>query len=140
MIPSSHNKPLVHHVDTYGKDNLLTRGQTIENISSKDSVYLELKAGQLSLHHPRIIHGSGPNLSNKRRIGLAIQSYIGTDVKQSFGKIWVQKARGVDGYKYHSYAKRPKKNMVKKDVMFRKNVNLKLSEIFYANAKKKGKY
>ncbi len=140
MVPSSHDKPLVHHVDTYGKDNLLTRGQTIENISSKDSVYVELKAGQLSLHHPRIIHGSGPNLSNRRRIGLAIQSYIGTDVKQSFGKIWVQKARGVDDYKYHSYAKRPKKNMVKKDVMFRKNVNLKLSEIFYANAKKKGKY
>ena len=140
MISSSHNNPLVDHVDTYGKDNLLTRGQTIENVSFKDKVNIELKAGQLSLHHPRIIHGSGPNLSKKRRIGLAIQSYISTDVKQSFGKIWVQKARGVDSFKNHSYAKRPKKTMDKKDIIFRKNVNLKLSEIFYANSKQKGKY
>ena len=45
-----------------------------------------LKSGQMSLHHPRIVHGSGINKSNDRRIGFAVQSYIGTNVKQILGK------------------------------------------------------
>ena len=75
-------------------------------------------------------------IPDKGRVG----TLISQSVKQSFGKIWVQKARGVDSFKNHSYAKRPKKTMDKKDIIFRKSVNLKLSEIFYANSKQKGKY
>ena len=48
---------------------------------------VELKAGQMSLHHPRIVHGSGINKSNDRRIGFVVQSYIGINVKQILGKI-----------------------------------------------------
>ena len=36
----------------------------------------------MSLHHPRIAHGSEINKSNKRRIGFVIQSYIGANVEQ----------------------------------------------------------
>ena len=35
----------------------------------------------MSLHHVKLVHGSEPNRSNDRRIGLAIR-YIPTDVKQ----------------------------------------------------------
>ena len=50
----------------------------------------------MSLHHPRIVHGSGINKSDDRRIGFVIQSYIGTNVKQVLGKNGVQIARGTD--------------------------------------------
>jgi ectoine hydroxylase-related dioxygenase (phytanoyl-CoA dioxygenase family) len=48
---------------------------------------VELKAGQVSLHHPRIVHGSGVNKSNDRRIGFVIQSYIGTNVNKHWVKM-----------------------------------------------------
>ena len=94
MLPGSHEQPLVDHDDTYGEDNILTRGQTIHGVDEASTVPVLLKAGQLSLHHPRVIHGSGANGSSRRRIGFAIQSYVGGDVEQVFGDVLVQQARG----------------------------------------------
>jgi len=34
---------------------------------------VELKAGEFSLHHSNIIHGSSPNRSNTRRIGFVVR-------------------------------------------------------------------
>ena len=140
MVPGSHTAPLVEHVDTYGEDNLLTRGQTVPNVDEAASVPVPLKPGQLSLHHPRVVHGSGPNRSGERRIGFAIQSYITPAVDQVIGKIWVQQARGVDEYAYHEHAARPTEDMRPADIAFRDMTNDKLSEIFYAGAEKKGRY
>ena len=140
MVPGSHTAPLVEHVDTYGEDNLLTRGQTVPNVDEAASVPVPLKPGQLSLHHPRVVHGSGPNRSGERRIGFAIQSYITPAVDQVIGKIWVQQARGVDEYAYHEHAARPVEPMHPADIAFRDMTNDKLSEIFYAGAEKKGRY
>ena len=94
----------------------------------------------MSLHHPMIVHGSGPNKSNQRRIGFVIQSYIGTNVKQVLGKIFVQQARGKDIFKYHEHAKRPTELMSKKDKIFKNKANEELSKIFYKDAKKIGKF
>ena len=140
MVPGSHKAPLVEHVDTYGEDNLLTRGQTVPNVDEAATVAVPLKPGQLSLHHPRIVHGSGPNMSDRRRIGFAIQSYIATNVDQVIGKIWVQTARGTDSFGYHEQAPRPSQSMRPEDIAFRDLTNEKLSEIFYAGAKQKGRY
>jgi non-haem Fe2+, alpha-ketoglutarate-dependent halogenase len=140
MLPGTHKERIFEHKDTFNKNNLLTRGQTVQNISIKDSVPNILKAGQLSLHHPMIVHGSGANKSQNRRIGFVIQSYIGTNVDQVIGKVYVQQARGIDLFKYHKHTKRPSKLMNKIDVILRKKANKELSRIFYNNAKKKGDY
>ena len=42
---------------------------------------LVLKAGEISLHHGVLIHGSNPNRSKRRRCGLTLR-YIPTRVKQ----------------------------------------------------------
>ena len=139
MIPGSHVAPLRDHIDTYDDDNILTRGQTVPDIDENDSVPVPLKAGQMSLHHPRIVHGSGANLSQTRRMGFAIQSYIGGDVRQVRGKIWVQQARGTEAGEHHLTG-RPTSEMSEKDVAFRTRANQELSKIFYENAAKKGKY
>mgnify|MGYP001174784556 CR=1 FL=1 len=140
MMPGSHKKDLKHHTQKFDDNNLLTRGQTIEDISISESEPVILKAGQMSLHHPKIIHGSGLNKSKDRRIGFVIQSYIGTNVDQVIGKVYVQQARGKDIYKFHEHTKRPVELMSKKDIELKNKANEELSKIFYKDAKKVGKY
>ena len=140
MWSGSHKEKIKDHKDTYNKDNLLTRGQTVQNIPIEKTTPNILKAGQLSLHHPMIVHGSEPNRSNQRRVGFVIQSYIGTNVDQVLGKIFVQQARGKDTFKYHEHAKRSVELMNKNDMIFKNKANEELSKIFYKDAKKIGKY
>ena len=140
MWSGSHKEKIKDHKDTYDENNLLTRGQTVQNVPIEKTTPNILKAGQLSLHHPMIVHGSGANKSNQRRIGFVIQSYIGANVDQVLGKIFVQQARGEDAFKYHEHAKRPVELMNKSDIIFKNKANEELSKIFYKDAKKVGKY
>ena len=140
MWAGTHKEKIREHKDTFNESNLLTRGQTVQNVPLEKTIPNELKAGQLSLHHPMIVHGSTPNRSNSRRIGFVIQSYIGTNVDQVIGKVYVQQARGTDTFKYHEHTKRPVELMNKKDVALRIKANEELSKIFYSGAKEKGKY
>ena len=140
MWSGTHKEKIRKHKDTFNESNLLTRGQTVQNVPLDKTIPNELKAGQLSLHHPMIVHGSTPNRSKNRRIGFVIQSYIGTNVDQIIGKVYVQQARGIDTFKYHEHTKRPVELMTKKDVALRKKANAELSKIFYSGTKEKGKY
>ena len=137
MWPKSHLN-IKDHNEKFNEVNLLTRGQTVENVPEKEVKSIELKAGQMSLHHPRIVHGSGINKSDDRRIGFVIQSYIGTNVKQTLGKNSVQIARGEDKYNYHEVIKRNDFLMSEKSMLLRKKENNYLQEIFYKGAKQKG--
>ena len=140
MWAGSHKKDLKYHNQKFDENNLLTRGQTVENVPISETKPVVLKAGQMSLHHPKIIHGSEINKSKDRRIGFVIQSYIGTNVDQVLGKMYVQLARGEDSFKYHKHVKRSLNLMSEKDVLLRKKANEELSNIFYNGAKKIGKF
>ena len=139
MWPGSH-KHLKEHNQKFNEGNLLTRGQTIENVPEDQIKLIELKAGQMSLHHPRIVHGSGVNKSDDRRIGFVIQSYIGTNVKQVLGKNGVQIARGFDEFKYHETINRNKFLMSEEGMLLRKKENDNLKKIFYNGSNKIGKF
>ena len=142
MWSGTHKNELKIHKEKFNDDqgNLLTRGQTIENVPIKKTEPVILKAGQMSLHHPRIAHGSGINKSNKRRIGFVIQSYIGTNVEQVIGKVYVQQARGKDLFNLHEHISRPLKTMEKESIDIRNKANDELSKIFYIGLKDKGKF
>ena len=140
MLSGSHKEDLKYHEQKFDENNLLTRGQTIKDISLDKTDAIILEAGQISLHHPKIVHGSGLNYSNDRRIGFVIQSYIGTNVKQVIGKMFVQKARGDDRYKFHEYSKIPLKLMGKNEIESHNKANEELSKIFYTGSIKKGKF
>ncbi|WP_085904946.1 phytanoyl-CoA dioxygenase family protein [Kiloniella majae] len=74
FIPGSHKQRIVPHQDTFNEDNLLSRGQEVAvEVNEDDAVYDELRPGQMSLHHGRLFHASGPNKSDDRRIGMAIR-------------------------------------------------------------------
>ena len=140
MLPSSHKDNLKYHEQKFDKNNLLTRGQTIKNISLNETDPIILKAGEISLHHPLVIHGSGLNYSDDRRIGFVIQSYIGTNVNQVIGKMYVQKARGEDKHNYHEYSKIPLTLMGKNEIISQNKANKELSKIFYNGLNQKGKF
>ena len=140
MWSGSHKHELKYHNQKFDENNLLTRGQTIENVPYNETKPVILKSGQMSLHHPTIVHGSGLNKSNDRRIGFVIQSYIGTNVNQVLGKMYVQQARGEDRYKYHEHVERAQELMSQSGIKTKKKANDELSKIFYSGSKKIGKY
>ena len=140
MYSGTHKEDLKVHNEKFNDENLLTRGQTVENVPIEQTEPVILKAGQMSLHHPKIVHGSGINRSDKRRIGFAIQSYIGTNVEQVIGKVYVQQARGEDAFNYHNHVERPTSTMGEKNINIRKIAMEELSNIFYIGLEKKGKF
>ena len=140
MWAGSHKDNLKDHNQKFNKGNLLTRGQTVENVPEAKVQNVILKAGQMSLHHPTIVHGSGLNKSSDRRIGFVIQSYIGSNVKQVLGKNGVQIARGIDEFKYHEVIKRTSSLMNNEDIKLRQKENNNLQEIFYKGSSKKGQF
>jgi chlorinating enzyme len=101
MVPGSHGEQLAHR-DTFAANNLLSRGQEIEvEVDEARGVDIVLRAGEMSLHHVRMVHGSPPNRSNDRRIGFAIR-YIPTYVRQLAGEVdGAMLVRGVDEHHYY---------------------------------------
>ncbi len=97
FVKGSHKNPILPHKDTHGEDNLLSRGQEISvDIAPEDQTAIELQPGQMSLHHGLTIHGSGPNVSNDRRIGFVIR-YIKPEIAQQVAdKDYAMLVRGVD--------------------------------------------
>ncbi|MFP6626690.1 MAG: phytanoyl-CoA dioxygenase family protein [Deltaproteobacteria bacterium] len=83
VLPGSHRvRENAQHRDTFDKNNMLTRGQVlVAEINDEDAVNMELRAGEISLHHIRLFHGSGPNRTEDRRIGIAIR-YMSSRVKK----------------------------------------------------------
>jgi len=140
MWSGSHKSDLKDHDEKFNEGNLLTRGQTVNNVPKEKTIPLILKAGQMSLHHPTVVHGSDLNKSDDRRIGFVIQSYIGTNVKQVIGRNSVQLARGVDEFNYHEKIGRPQKLLDVNDIRLKKKENDNLQEIFYKGSDKKGKF
>jgi len=140
MWSGSHEDNLKEHDQNFNEGNLLTRGQTVRNVPKEKTTPLILKAGQMSLHHPTVVHGSDLNKSDDRRIGFVIQSYIGTNVKQILGKNSVQIARGIDEFNYHKKIERPKSLLNKNDLITKKKENDNLQDIFYKGSSKKGSY
>ena len=81
LLPGSHRSPILPHTDTHAAENLLTRGQEVQaEYDECDVVDVELRPGQMSLHHVRAIHGSRANCSDRPRVGFAIR-YMTPDVK-----------------------------------------------------------
>jgi ectoine hydroxylase-related dioxygenase (phytanoyl-CoA dioxygenase family) len=140
VIPGTHKGPVLTHKDTFAEDNILTRGQNVPGIDESDAVDIVLQPGQASCHHPRLVHGSRPNRSAQRRIGVALQSYIATHVRQAEGDSFAIPARGVDHYQYHEIIPRPQSDASKAGLALRDQVNDNYQEILYRDAEKVRNY
>jgi hypothetical protein len=73
-IPGSHRRGEREHVVQHVPDSLLTRRrEVILGVNESEAVTIPLGAGEMSLHHPGLLHGSPPNRASDRRIGIAIR-------------------------------------------------------------------
>jgi hypothetical protein len=89
VVPRSHRLGLVPHDFRPDADNLTTQGITAqaEIDSPRDLV---MRPGEMSLHHPLVLHASNPNRSAESRIGFSA-TYSTTDLRGSRTAVaWVR--------------------------------------------------
>jgi non-heme Fe2+,alpha-ketoglutarate-dependent halogenase len=111
VVPGSHFESHLPHVDTFAENNLLTRGQEIAvQVDESRTVAMPLEPGEMSLHHIRLVHGSAPNHSVDRRIGLAIR-YLPTHVRQTKLRDSAMLVRGVDRHGHFDLETRPQRDL-----------------------------
>ena len=105
-IPGTHTIDQLPHLDTFHRDNLLSRGQEIAvEVDRSKAVGIGLQAGEMSIHHIKLVHGSAANRTHDRRIGMSIR-YIPTYVRQTKVRDSAMLVRGVD--KYHHFDDEPR--------------------------------
>ena len=77
------------HIQHWTKQNQLLSAQANKSHESWAETSLSLKVGQLSLHHCKTLHGSGPNYSDTARparaIGLLVDDYKIDDSVPDYG-------------------------------------------------------
>jgi ectoine hydroxylase-related dioxygenase (phytanoyl-CoA dioxygenase family) len=107
VVPGSHKQDVIPHTETFAEHNLLSRGQEIQvEVDERQAKDVILQPGEMSLHHVKLIHGSGANRADDRRIGFAIR-YVPTYVRQTAGpEDSAMLVRGVDTY-HHFLAETP---------------------------------
>jgi non-haem Fe2+, alpha-ketoglutarate-dependent halogenase len=105
IVPGSHEAGVIEH-QRYNADEtdsvltlLLERGTFKEDTA----VSLCLRAGEVSMHDDRAVHGSPANPSDRPRVGLTFR-YSGTDVKNDLSvnpNFKALLARGTDRYHHN---------------------------------------
>jgi non-heme Fe2+,alpha-ketoglutarate-dependent halogenase len=110
VMPGSHLGADAVHDETYDPQNMLGRGQTIRDIDDSKAVYMPVKAGQFSMHHERTIHGSMPNPSDRRRVGISF-FYMPAHVRSTIGRRTATLVRGTDKYGHWDPEPMPKTDL-----------------------------
>lgn len=99
FVRSSHKNPILPHEDTFAENNLLSRGQEVKvEVADADRTAIVLNPGEFSLHHGLTIHGSGPNVSDDRRIGVVVRYLTPEIVQQNADRDYASLVRGEDRY------------------------------------------
>jgi len=103
IIPGSQKHGLIKHRRSTATDSVLTLELETGTFSEDKAVSLCLKAGEVSLHDDRAVHGSPANPSGRRRAGLTIR-YSGTNVKNDMSvnpNFKTYLCRGADNYRHN---------------------------------------
>jgi non-heme Fe2+,alpha-ketoglutarate-dependent halogenase len=128
VVPGTHLIDLPH-IDTFAANNLLSRGQEVAvDLGDREWIEMPLKAGEISLHHVGIVHGSEPNRSDGRRVGFAIR-YMAPHVKQTISVTdGATLVRGVDRFGHFEHEPAPKADMDPEALAFHRFAMDRLSQ------------
>jgi non-haem Fe2+, alpha-ketoglutarate-dependent halogenase len=131
VVPGSHRRQ-APHVDTFHPDNLLSRGQEIAvEVDERQAADIVLQAGEMSLHHVLIVHGSRPNASGDRRIGFAIR-YVPTRVRQlSDVRDSATLVRGRDAFGHFDLEPRPEADLAPDMLALHADISDRQARILY---------
>jgi ectoine hydroxylase-related dioxygenase (phytanoyl-CoA dioxygenase family) len=109
VIPQTHHSEIAELVAREDIPNVLGSGMAEDLVEEEKAVDIVLKAGDVSVHHPNIIHGSKANTSDRRRCGLTIR-YIPTSTRITAKDPWPSSflLRGEPVPGINRYLERPK--------------------------------
>ena len=135
FVPRSHLGEIVPHNDTFAADNVLTRGQEAGvEIRDEDTVDVPLAPGQASFHHGRLLHSSGPNRSDERRIGFTI-NYIAPQMRQVVApEDFAMLVRGEDRYGHFHLVPPPAEDLSADAMAWHRRILLAQNEAIYDGA------
>ena len=143
VAPGTHLGGILPHVDRFDEDNLLSRGQEIDAGFDRDAALdVVLRPGQMSLHHGQVVHGSSPNHSDERRIGLNFQ-FITPAVRQTEMKHdSAMLVRGRDTAKHFAPEPRPLIDFAPESIAFAQDIAERRTKMLFrgAAADKQGRY
>ncbi len=136
VMPGTHSGDTLVHEDTEDADNMLTRGQTIRSIDEARAVSMPLHAGEMSLHNYCLAHGSGPNLSDDRRIGVSMH-FMPPQTQQVVGH-WDCAAlvRGRDDHGHFAPTPVPSQDFDPEAVAFHARAAGAMRDVLYAGARR----
>ena len=117
VIPESH-----HEVQPFGLVSYADRQVArVREVDESGAVDMVLARGQVGLLHCNTIHGSGPNRSSGRRIGL-INDYTAPSARQSTGRGSGQLVRGTDRWGHFAAEPVPTGACTGEDVRARRRI------------------
>jgi hypothetical protein len=139
MIPGSHAGGIVPHRDTFAADNILSRGQEVVSpVDESRATAIELRPGEMSLHHGRMFHSSGPNDTDARRIGLVVR-YIAPSMRQTVGRRdYAALVRGEDRYRHFITPPRPVTEFSPEAIELVSGIEADTNAYLYATAEQAG--
>ena len=109
VVRGTHLTGDVEHHAVEGEHYILSQAIDPASIDSNQVVSLELRAGEISLHDDGLMHGSGPNSTDRMRAGLALR-FSPCDVKCDMS-VWPNfesyLVRGTDEFRYNPEGKIP---------------------------------
>jgi len=108
VVRRSHESGRVQHATSaISERNLLPSGLEIAcEVDECDATDVVLRAGEMSLHHVNLVHGSNANDSAQPRLGFAVR-YVAPSVRQSVAKVPTVLARGRDEQGYFESVQSP---------------------------------
>ena len=95
VIPGSHKCVLPFDVVENYDGQALRKVARTRNVREDQALSLTLSPGEATIFSGRLVHGSGPNRSTKRRVAI-LTDYTAAHARQSHGKGSGQLIRGVD--------------------------------------------
>jgi ectoine hydroxylase-related dioxygenase (phytanoyl-CoA dioxygenase family) len=105
------------HHDTFDASNLLSRGQQVAvEVDEKQAMDVELHPGQMSLHHGRMFHASGPNRSDHDRVGLVFRFLTPAVRQQVSQRDYAMQVRGIDDHGNWIHVAPPTRNFAAADL------------------------
>jgi ectoine hydroxylase-related dioxygenase (phytanoyl-CoA dioxygenase family) len=112
VVRGSHHAGTILHRPVQGDQYVLAQQVDQDAIEPDQVVPLDLKAGEISLHDDGLIHGSGPNDSDRMRAGQTMR-YCPTEVRcdlEAWPHFESYMVRGVDRHSHNPIGKIPAGN------------------------------
>lgn len=93
-VPGTHARQM-DHLDTGDARNMLGAREAVQHeIDTSAAVHMALRPGQMSLHHPLVLHGSGRNAAADRRLGFVIR-FVPAHIRQEGGTVTLVRGRNL---------------------------------------------